>query len=160
MRVLIDSSTLIALAKIGKLNILEIIFKEIYITTVIKEEILREDFPETEVFKDAINRWINIIDYKGKPKEFRKYGLDVGEASLFLAAQANDRLILDEANARRFAESKGLKFTGLLGLIVAAAGTKKITRELALETISKLSSGDFRMSLELYLWAREKIERF
>jgi predicted nucleic acid-binding protein len=67
--------------------------------------------------------------------------------------------VLDEANARRFAESKGLKFTGLLGLIVAAAGAKKITRELALETINKLSSGDFRMSLELYLWAREKIER-
>jgi uncharacterized protein len=159
MRVLIDSSTLIALAKIGKLNILEVLFKEIFITTVIKEEILREDSPETEVFKDAINRWINIIDYKGETKEFRKYGLDAGEASLFLAAQANDRLVLDEANARRFAESKGLKFTGLLGLIVAAAGAKKITRELALETIKKLSSGDFRMSLELYLWAREKIER-
>ncbi len=158
MRVLIDSSTLIALAKIGKLNMLEIIFKEIFITAVIKEELLREDFPETEIFKDAINRWINIIDYKGKPEEFRKYGLDAGEASLFLAAKANDRLVLDEANARRFAESKGLKFTGLLGLIVAAAGAKKITKELALETINKLSSGDFRMNLELYLWAREKIE--
>ena len=85
--------------------------------------------------------------------------MDAGEASLFLAAAANDRLVLDEANARRFAESKGLKFTGLLGLIVAAEGAKKITKELALETINKLSSGDFRMSLELYLWAREKIER-
>ena len=158
MRILIDSSTLIALAKIGKLNILEIFFKEIFITAVIKKELLGEDFPETEVFKDAINRWINVIDYKGKPKEFRKYGLDAGEASLFLAAKSNDRLVLDEANARRFAESKGLKFTGLLGLIVAAAGAKKITKELALETINKLSSGDFRMSLELYLWAREKIE--
>jgi len=54
---------------------------------------------------------------------------------------------------------KGLKFTGLLGLIIAVAGAKKITKELALETINKLSSGDFRMSLELYLWAREKIKR-
>jgi hypothetical protein len=42
--------------------------------------------------------------------------------------------------------------------ILDAAGAKKITKELALETINKLSSGDFRMSLELYLWAREKIE--
>ena len=123
------------------------------------DEILKEDSPVTEVFKDAINRWINIIDYKGKLKELRKYGLDAGEASLFLAAQVNDRLVLDEANARRFAESKGLRFTGLLGLIVAATGAKKITQELALETINKLSSGDFRMSLELYLWAREKIEQ-
>ena len=51
---------------------------------------------------------------------------------------------------------KGLKFTGLLGLIVAASGAKNITRELALETINKLSSGDFRMSLELYLWDAKK----
>lgn len=158
MRVLIDSSTLIALAKIGKLNILEIVFKEIFITTVIKDEILREDSPETEVFKDAINRWINIIDFKGKPKDFRKYGLDAGEASLFLAAEANDRLVLDEANARRFAESKGLKFTGLIGLVVAAVRTKKLTKEFALETINRLSLGDFRLSSELYLWARENIE--
>ena len=106
-----------------------------FITTVIKEEILREDSQETEVFKNAINRWIIIIDYKGKPKEFRKYGLDAGEASLFLAAETNDRLVLDEANARRFVESKGLKFTGLIGLIVAAVGAKKITKELALETM-------------------------
>ena len=49
-----------------------------------------------------------------------------------------------------------MKFSGLLGLIVAAVGAKKITRESALETINKLSSGDFRMSLELYLWALKK----
>ncbi|HLB71659.1 MAG TPA: hypothetical protein VJJ51_11505 [Candidatus Methanoperedens sp.] len=159
MRVLVDSSTLIALAKIGKLNILEIIFKEVFVTAVIMDEILREDSPEKEVFRKALNSWINIIDHKGNPEEFRKYGMDAGEASLFLAAEADDRLVLDEANARRFAESKGIKFTGLIGLIVAAVKTKKITRELALETINKLSTGDFRMSLELYLWAHEKIER-
>lgn len=159
MRVLIDSSTLIALAKIGRLNILEIVFKEIFITSVIKEEILREDSaPESEIFKEAIDRWINITDYEGNPKEFRKYGLDAGEASLFLAARPDDRFVIDEANARRFAESKGLKFTGLIGLLVAATETKKITHEFALETINKLSSGDFRISSELYLWARQKID--
>ena len=84
MRVLIDSSTLIALAKIGKLNILEIVFKEIFITTVIKDEILREDSPETEVFKGAINRWINIIDFKGKPKEFKNMGWMLGKQVYYL----------------------------------------------------------------------------
>jgi predicted nucleic acid-binding protein len=159
MRILIDSSTLIALAKIGKLSILEIVFRQVSVTSVIVDEILREDSPEKEIFREAINNRINIIDYKGNPEEFRKYGLDAGEASLFLAAGADDRLILDEANARRFAESKGLKFTGLIGLIVAAVKTNKLTKELALETINKLSLGDFRMNMELYLWALENIEQ-
>ena len=117
-----------------------------------------QDTLPREAFPFLSRVWKRAKKMSEKPKELRKYGLDVGEASLFLAAQVNDRLVLDEANARRFAESKGLKFTGLLGLIVAAAGAKKITEELAPETINKLSSGDFRMSLELYLWAREKIE--
>lgn len=158
MRVLVDSSTLIALAKIGKLNVLEKVFGEIRITTKIKEEILGAESPETEVFKEAIKKWIQVIDYEGDAVELRKYGLDLGEASLFLAARADDRLVLDEANARRFAESKGLKFTGLIGLLAAAVKTKKLTKEKALETLNALAKSDFRISLPLYLWALEKIE--
>lgn len=159
MRVLVDSSTLIALARIGELYLLRTVFKKIFITTAIRQEILKEESPDAEAFKEAINQWIRVIDYKGNPVELRKYGLGSGEASLFLAAQPHDRLIIDEANARRFAESKGLKFTGLIGLIVAAVKTKIITGKDALETINKLATGDFRISPELYLWAREEIER-
>ncbi len=159
MRVLVDSSTLIALAKIGKLNVLENVFGEICITIRIKEEILGTESPETEVFKEAIKKWIQVIDYEGDAVELRKYGLDSGEASLFLAASKEDRLVLDEANARRFAESKGLKFTGLIGLLVAAVKTNKLTKEKGLETLNTLAKSDFRISLPLYLWARERIER-
>lgn len=159
MRVLVDSSTLIALARIGKLDLLRTVFKEIFITTAIRQEILKEESPDAEAFKEAINQWIRVIDYKGNPVELRKYGLGAGEASLFLVAEPHDRLILDEANARRFAESKGLKFTGLIGLIVAAVKSNIIPGKDALETINKLATGDFRISPELYLWAREEIER-
>ncbi|NQE06355.1 hypothetical protein C5S32_10845 [ANME-1 cluster archaeon GoMg1] len=34
-----------------------------------------------------------------------------------------------DANARRFAESNGLKFTGLIGLLVVAVKTKRVERE-------------------------------
>jgi predicted nucleic acid-binding protein len=159
MRIFVDSSTLIALARIGKLDMLRILFKEIFITAAIKKEILKEESPDAEAFKEAIHLWIRVIEHKDNPNAFRKYGLDSGETSLFLAAKQHDRLILDEANARRFAESKGLKFTGLIGLIVAAVRAGKLTKEEALEIINKLAAGDFRMSLELYLWAKEEIER-
>jgi len=158
MRVLVDSSTLIALAKIGKLNVLENVSGEICITTKVKEEILGTISPETEVLKEAINRWIRVINYEGDAVELRKYGLDLGEASLFLAANDEDRLVIDEANAGRFAESKGLKFTGLIGLLVAAVKTNKLTKENGLETLNRLAKSDFRISIELYLWAHERIE--
>ena len=157
MRVLIDSSTLIALAKIGKLDTLRKVFKTVYITTKIHEEILNVDYPEADVFKKATEEWIRVPNYEGDAKSLRKYGLDLGEASLFLAARPDDRFVLDESNARRFAESKGHRFTGLIGLLVAAVKTKKVTKEDALGILNNLTKGDFRISADLYVWATEEI---
>jgi len=159
MRILIDSSTLIALAKIGELGILERIFGTIHITTKIKDEILKGDNPEEEIIKEALDTWIQVLDFKGEPVELRKYGLDLGEASLFLVAGSNDRLILDESNARRFAESKGLRYTGLIGLLVASVKTKKIPNERAIEILNKLTKGDFRLNSDIYVWARAEITK-
>jgi len=159
MRILIDSSTLIALAKIGELNILRKIFTTVYITTKIHEEIQNTDYPETDVFKKATMEWIKVLNYEGDAKSLRKYGLDSGEASLFLAARTDDRFVLDESNARRFAESNGYKFTGLIGLLVAAVKTKKVTKENVLGILNSLTKGDFRISADLYVWATEEIRR-
>ncbi|MBK5191360.1 MAG: hypothetical protein JJE19_07700 [Methanosarcinales archaeon] len=49
MRIFVDSSTLIALANISELGILKDIFGKISITTVVREEVLIADFPETAV---------------------------------------------------------------------------------------------------------------
>ena len=62
MRIFVDSSTLIALAKISELNILEDIFGNISITTVVREEVLIGDFPETEVLNTAMDEWIEVIN--------------------------------------------------------------------------------------------------
>ncbi len=158
MRVLVDSSTLIALARIGKLDMLRGLFEEIFITKAIKQEILMGGSPDTEVFREAFDEWIRVIDYEGKTNELKKYGLDSGEASLFLAARPDDRLVIDEANARRFAETRGLRYTGLIGLLVAAVRRKRLERKDALEMLNKLATGDFRMTPELYVWARDRIE--
>lgn len=159
MRILVDSSTLIALAKIGELEILKEIFGKVCITNVVKDEVLRGDFPETEVLKAAIDVWVEVINYEGETSELRKYGLGSGEVSLLLAAKREDRLVLDDANARMFAESKGLRFTGLIGLLVAAVKVKRVKREKGMGVLNKLARSDFRISSDLLLWAKEEIER-
>jgi len=68
--------------------------------------------------------------------------------------------VLDEANARRFAEAMRLKFTGLIGLLVAAARIEQPKNEKVLSILEKLARSDFRMSSDLYLWAQEEIEWF
>ena len=157
MRILVDSSTLIALAKIGELDILREIFGNVNITIVIRGEVLRGNYPETKVLKAAMAEWVEVINYEGDASELRKFGLGLGEASLLLAARREDRLVLDEPNARRFAESKGLRFTGLIGLLVAAVKTKRLEREKAVDVLKKLARSDFRLSSDLLLWADAEI---
>jgi predicted nucleic acid-binding protein len=157
MRILVDSSTLIALAKIGKLHILKDIFGKVSITDVVRKEVLRDDFPETATLKAAMDMWIEIINFEGDAGELRKYGLGLGEGSLLLVARHEDRLVLDDANARRFAESKELRFTGLIGLLIGAVKTKRLKKEKAANVLDKLARSDFRISSDLLLWAKEEI---
>jgi predicted nucleic acid-binding protein len=112
---------------------------------------------ETKVLKAAMGEWVEVINYEGDASELRKFGLGLGEASLLLAARREDRLVLDEPNARRFAESKGLRFTGLIGLLVAAVKTKRLEREKAVDVLKKLARSDFRLSSDLLLWAEAEI---
>ncbi len=104
-----------------------------------------------------MDEWIEVISYEGDVGKLRKYGRGCGEASLLLAAGHEDRLILDETNARRYAEFRGFRFTGLIGLIVAAVRSGKFTKEQAIEVLNRLAKGDFRISSDLYLWAYSSI---
>ena len=48
------------------------LFERVFITTAIEKEVLIGDFPETDVLKAAMNKWIEVIDYEGDAGELRK----------------------------------------------------------------------------------------
>ncbi len=149
MGTFVDASTIIALSKIGELDLLRKLLGKIYITKSIEKELLRHKYPETDKIKDAVGDWIVTVEVKGNIKQYTKFGLDKGEATLFLIDK-KARLIIDELNARRMADVENRDYTGLLGLIVAAVETKKIDKKRAEEIITKLAESDFRMTVALY----------
>ncbi len=158
MRVFVDSSTIIALSKIGELKFLKDVFSKVYITRSIEKEILTPNLPETEVIKRVLGDWIVTVAVKGNTKQFKKYGLGEGEASLFLT-EKEAMLVIDELNARRLADIEGRTYTGLLGLIVGARESRLIDKEKALAIIDKLSESSFRMSTALYKELIRRITR-
>ncbi len=149
MRTFVDTSTIIALSKIGKLDLLRKLLGRIYITKSIEKELLRHRFPETDKIKEVIGDWIVPVEVKGNIEQYTKYGLGEGEATLFLTDK-KARLIIDELNARRIADVENREYTGLLGLIVAAVETKRIDRKKAEDVIDKLAESDFRMTVVIY----------
>lgn len=107
-----DASPLIALADIGKLEILQHLYSNITITDIVRNEI-RVDLPD----------WISVSsNYDPQQMQVLELELDAGEASAIALGlkSPNSTLILDESKGRKAAKRLGLKVTGTVGIIIKA----------------------------------------
>jgi uncharacterized protein len=152
-RFLADASTLIALAMAGRLHMLRAICSRVYCAEPVLKEALAER-PGAHAIRDALKAgWLVRTKESGDIP-----GLGPGESSTILAATKLDVLILDDRAARLDAKARGLRVTGLLGLLVRGARSRRIEAREAVATLEALAKGPFRMTAELYAWARTELE--
>lgn len=123
MIVVCDSTILIGLANIGRLDILREVFSKISIPEEVFYEVVDRsaDRPGSKGVRDA--RWIEIIPLKDKTQiDLLMISLDKGEAEvLALAKQLEaDLILMDEEKARKSAVLAGYNVMGLLGLLILA----------------------------------------
>ncbi len=141
-----DTSCLILLDKLGRLDLLRKLFGNITITQVVANE-----------FGKSIPKFIKIenpID-KNYQKILESF-LDSGESSALALAleKENCLLILDDIKGRREARQLKIHFTGTLGVLVIAK-EKGLIKSLTniLEDIKKTN---FRISEDLIKEAKRK----
>lgn len=123
MIVVSDSTILIGLVKIGKLDILKEIFFKVYIPEEVFEEVVErgKGKPGSKVIKEAA--WIEVKPVKDKIQvKFLLGSLEKGEAEVLVLAREleADLILLDEEKARKSAVIAGFEIMGLLGLFVLA----------------------------------------
>ncbi len=137
--VICDTSVLIALERIKKLDILQKLYSTINITPQIQNE-----------FQVSLPPWIHIGRIHDLARvELLKLELDEGEASaIILATQIeNSLLVIDEKKGRKIAKSFNLTITGLMGILLKAKALKKITS--VKEILDDLDNVGFRISQRL-----------
>ena len=118
LEVISNTSCLIALANINKLDILRDVYGHITVTNEVAVE-----------FGEKLPDWIKIASVKDTAKtKLISVMLDLGEASSIALAleKSNSLLILDDGKARHFAKSLDIKLTGTLGILVKASKAKII----------------------------------
>lgn len=146
-----DASTLIALARIGHLEILERTGAQVAIPRAVYEEVVirGEGKPgATEVSEAA---WIETREVIDRNVVARlRVVLDAGESeAIALAKEVDaDLIILDDEQARNSALSEGLSVVGLLAFLVRAKAWG-IVREVR-PLLDALKSQDFFITDELY----------
>ncbi|VVB97343.1 Uncharacterised protein [uncultured archaeon] len=153
-----NSTVLIYLAKIGKLNLLKRLFKKILIPGEVFNEIVirgkeQQHFDALIVEKSVEEGWIEVKDITAN-EELESFGIDPGEEqAISLAKSLGVPVLLDQTHARIAARALGLEPRGTIFVLAVALRKKFLTYEEYLDLLEALVKAGFRMSDDVYLEA-------
>ena len=122
MIVVSDTSAISNLAAIGQLILLKQLYNTVVIPNAVHKELIGSPaFVDNEPLSKY--DWIQVRDVRDRAlvKEYLEE-LDIGESeAIALALEIKaELLLLDEKDGRRIAKEKGLKRTGILGVLTEA----------------------------------------
>jgi len=123
MIIVSNTSPISNLAAVGQLNLLQQLYGSVIIPLAVYQELL--DSGPTDPATLAVQNldWILVQSTSNLALlETLKNSLDPGEAeAIALAVELNaDRLIIDERRGRNEANKRGLRVSGILGILLAA----------------------------------------
>jgi len=147
-----DAGPLIALAKIGHLNLLHQMYGDVLIPSAIfKELAVDSQKPGTAILKTALSEGkLQIVEVRpSKEKSSLGLLLDPGEVeAILLAEQINCRfLLMDERKGRIVAKKRGIPTVGICGLLLLAKEEGFIP--LVAPLLNKLLDIGYRLSSQL-----------
>ena len=122
-KVVVNTTPLIALSHVGRLNILKELYGEIIIPEAVYKELSAK---EDSICKNAVERsrdWVRVDSIKNQmAKTMYKTQLHDGEVEVMILAKeiAADVVIIDDANDKKHAKYLELPVTGTLGVLIKA----------------------------------------
>lgn len=127
MKVFCNSGPLMALGKIGALDILFRLFGQVSIPTEVYREVVitgeKQGHIDARIAEIAIcQKQLIVEDVADLPLDIASLSLDAGEKeAIYLSTQEADSLVLlDDLKAREEAKKLGLRVKGTLGVLVQA----------------------------------------
>ena len=116
-----NTTPIISLLKLNKLQLLQKLYKQLYIPTAVYHEIEAGKSKGYYIDLAKID-WINIVEIKDKQAVKYFLDLDAGEAEAIVLATElkSDLIILDEKLGRFHAKHADLKVTGTMGVLIKA----------------------------------------
>lgn len=118
-----DSSPLIALARIGRLELLHTLFGTLMLPDAVWGELVATNIPRVGANEIAAAEWIEHRPVSDDAwVKLLRQDLGAGESeAIVLAKEINaDLLLIDERRGRTAAKSLGLNVTGLVGILIEA----------------------------------------
>ncbi len=153
MSIVSNASPLINLARIGKLSVLQELYGELIIPGAVWQEIVVEGAGQPGADEVKAADWIKQRAVTNRQlTQALKQELDAGEAeAIALALEIGaDLLLMDEHLGREVARHLGLRYTGLIGVLIEAKRKGFITSvKPCLDQLRDIAG--FRLSEVLYV---------
>jgi predicted nucleic acid-binding protein len=117
---IVDSTPIIALALVGKLDLLRRLYSQVVIPPAVQREVLAGGPATAGSAELQQATWIRVIPLQDTRRAEMLSDLDRGEAQVIALAQelGADLVIIDERLARRHTKRLGLTLTGTLGILL------------------------------------------
>ena len=157
MIVVSNSTPLIHLSAMGKLNLLPQLFDEIVIANEVYEEVVLKGQDRPAASEVQAAKWIQRRTISNRLAcAILQNSLDAGEsATIVLAIElAADLTILDDRLARNQAQALSIKITGTVGILLMAAEQGIVhfqqTLDALLATGFRLSAAEYQRVIDLW----------
>jgi len=121
MILIADSSALVALSIVDKLDILENLFGEVYVPRAVYNEVNQKDKAQSHKLANYCKN--RVLDTKSSINFNISLGQGESEAIILYSEKNADFLLCDDKKAKKFAQSFGLKVIGSLGILIKAKET-------------------------------------
>ncbi|MBI2941611.1 MAG: DUF3368 domain-containing protein [Chloroflexi bacterium] len=143
-----NSSPLIALARLGLLDLLGDLWGPVLVPHVVRDELLRKGTADAADIQRAIDAGsVRVRASQAGPNPWPHLG-DGEAAAIHLAAQSpSKRLLADDRDARRAALAAGCSVVGTLGFLLHAKQSGRI--ESVAPLVERLQAADFRIDPRL-----------
>ncbi|MBO3839811.1 MAG: DUF3368 domain-containing protein [Thermoproteota archaeon] len=164
-----NSTPLIYLSKVGRLNIIKDVFGKIFIPEAVFNEAVVQGkmlkISDAFIIEKAVGDW--ILREQVKPEISAEFSfldtntkLGPGEKeALKLCKQLNaEFFIVDDREARRVSKILRITPVGTFGVIIQAFRQNSITKNEALKTLDDLIKAGLRIDSTLYRMMIEKLE--
>ena len=143
MIIVSDTTPIISLLKIKRLDLLEKSFGEVLIPNAVYEELIADErfMEEAKTIREA--SYVKNVSVSN-PEAVRilrmATGLDRGESEAIVLTDElkADILLMDEAKGRKISGQMGIRIIGTIGLLISAYEDRLITAEEARKCIDEL----------------------
>ena len=157
-----NSSTIILIAKIDLLSKFLDTVKNVAITDIVYEEIIKKDsFENLTIKKEIESGRINVESTKRKfySNTLNQFKLDEGEASTFALydKRKHKAILTDDRELIKLCKINNVPFISAMAVVVKLLSKKIINKNEALEKIEKLQ-GYGRYSNDIYNYFRDMVK--